>query len=424
MRSIRMIIKTAYTPIWAPVLVCIGIVINLNSGAQPGLGEALTPVLWNWAGLYLVAPAIAAIAAYDGARLIPVNGESVWTLPAIRRSFTVRLWAVSALGAVLPLLIVQLWSLSHALEANEDPMRSALFSLGAGCSTVAFIVGLGLSLGRLLGRLYGPILAFFIALVLQLANYMGSIPVLEYGGISGSVFGLKFSSASMIFQTGGLIAALIGVAYALFASPVSSRWDMRIAAGGALSLCLVPALVIPQVDVRRFEAIPPARMSYYCMTLEASVPGQQGSQVCGYFEHKPLFRHIFLAWEEVSEAAAKAGIRELPSSFVESLATHSVSDYPGEAPGEAALYLLGLEQMDDPDFNINASWVIQELSHPTWCPELYSSPGPSETLWHAVTEVGEALESIVTSPDADHEQEVGQFNNAWHTLITCGQENE
>lgn len=415
------IIRDSVTPVAAFVALLIAQVINLRVGPQPWEGEVLLSSTWVWTATYLAGPVIAAVAAWDGARLLPCSGVSGSATSADRRQLAARLWVASALGAILPTMVV-LGSMAgsfYGRSLHADVDQSAFVTIVAGILTIVAIIGMGLVLGSWWGSRYGVIAAFVASLLIQMVSYFGSAPVLMLGGVSDSLMGLALTRDATIVQIVGLAALLAAIGYALLSDP-TKRLGSVPRTVSVLALGLLPALILPQLAIPRFEAVPEMEHGVSCIEMGPdSRPGGIGT-VCTHLEHQRLSYQVQRTWGEISLMAANAGVRDFPTLLAELPRSAGPDDVPEGEPGSAVTYTLTPDQLDIRRGEVSVEWLIDSITTPTWCPGLWADQPPGDEIFEPMIQARESLLALAGDLTAD-EVAVNRdrFEAAWAALKGC-----
>lgn len=409
----------AITPLVALIVATVGQVINLKVGAQPWSGEVLLSSTWVWTATYLSGPVLTTVAAWDGARLFPRSGSTVWNRPGVRTGLILRWWLGSTLLAASPALMTLAWMAARFGYAHPEAVASALITLLAGVATLAGFLGAGLALGALLGTVYGTLAGFATSLAAQMVSYLGTAPILMVGGVSDSLLGLRLTWGAAALQTVGLLTLLAAIAHSLFTRSNPRLGPVRVADLGLMAW-LVAALIAPQLEVPRFVNVSDLSDGVSCGELTADTrPAGQG-EVCMHLQHQRLAPQVTEAWSTLSLAAMEAGVTNFPSRLYELPPGAGPDDPPEGPPGSTATFTMTSDQLDTLSGRVTTAWLASTITSPTWCRGLWAEEPPGDELYEASTQATDALEVMVTSTDARRKADAGaQFEKAWDTLKTC-----
>lgn len=412
-------LRIAVTPVTVFIATVIAQVANLRVGAQPWPGEVLLSTTWVWTATYLTGPILTTVAAWDGARLFPRRGATVWDLPSTGRRLRARLWLFSVVAGVVPTVAVVVWMSTQFGVASAGAIASALFTMVAGIATVAGFIGAGLALGSWWGKVYGTLVAFAGSLMAQMVSYLGALPILMVGGVSDSLLGLRLSWGAVAVHTLGL-ALLVGLAaFSLFTPGTRSIGPVEWG-GVVLAAWFLLALVIPNVDAHRF--VPDSAMGEgtTCVELRADTRPPGHGQLCMAHQHRRLHVPLAELWGAMSTAAAEGEVRGFPGALHELPPAAGPADVPPGAPGSIATFTMTKEQLDALEGSVTLDWLAASMTAPTWCPGLWGEEPPGDELWEASDAAREALITLVEgrSPE-DRAQAARQFEAAWDTLRAC-----
>lgn len=414
-----MLSRIAVTPLAALVVTTIAQVINLTVGAQPWAGEVLLSSTWVWTATYLSGPVLTTLAAWDGARLFPRVGATVWNRPGVRTRLILRWWLGSTVAASTPALLTLVWMATRFGHTHPEALGSSVFTVIAGVATLAGYLGAGLALGALLGKVYGTLVAFAASLGAQMVSYLGAVPLLMVGGVSDSLLGLRLTWGAVTVQSLGLLTLLAVIAHSLF-----SRVDRRIgrAPVAALGLLawLIPAVIAPNLDVHRFTNVSDLGEGVSCVELAAETRPSGSGQVCTYLEHARLAPQITEAWSTLSTAAARAGVTSFPTRLHELPPGAGPGDVPAGEPGSTVTFTMTADQLDLAQERVTAGWLASNIVSPTWCSGLWGEEPPGDELYEATSQTVDALETLVTSTDPGALDAARlQFETNWAALKTC-----
>lgn len=414
------VVLLAWTPVVGFSAMLVAQLANMTIGAQNWVGEPLLSAEWVATALYLVGPLLAAVAAFDGARLFPIGSATVWNQTGIRQRLTVRLWVAGTACAFLPTAAVACYTALRARPTFVEAQVSAALVLFGSLASVAILIGIGLILGRTLGRLYGVLLAAAVAFALQMISANESASVMQFGGTVGSMLGLRLTwLAATSVAVGSLTAVL--VLYAGLCTGANSRYTSWSPLNGIIVTAVVFLLLgaVPMAGIGRYTAVKNLDDEYGCSPPMASADFAEGT-LCIYNEHDRLTDRIDEVWTSLAITAIESGSTLFPENLRELPPASDVDNFNFDTSGKTAYFTLVSSEMSRNGEALDEDWLINEVVQVPWCPALWTDAG-AEPRFHDTAETARyALTNLLQAKsESDKKEAARAYDVAWKKLSAC-----